>query len=65
MPELVTSRWLAVADVLGEAHVDRDEGVYDVDCEEVLNGAQYSVEPVRAGYMVFVMRSGNILVIMV
>ena len=40
MSELVTSRWLAVADVLGEAHVDRDEGVDDVDCEEVLDEVQ-------------------------
>ena len=63
MSELVTSR-LAAADVHGDAHVDWDEGGHDVDCDEVLDGAQCSVEPGRAGYMVFVMRSGNILVIM-
>ena len=45
MSELVTSR-LAAADVHGDAPVDRDEGGHDVDCEEVLDGAQPSVEPV-------------------
>ena len=45
MSELVTSR-LAAADVHGDAHVDRDEGGHDVNCEEVLDGDHSSVEPV-------------------
>ena len=45
MPELITSR-SAAADVHGDAPVDRDEGGPDVDCEEVLDGAQSRLEPV-------------------
>ena len=44
MPELVTSR-SAAADVLGDAHVDRDERGHAVDCEEVFDGTQSGVEP--------------------
>ena len=33
----------AEADVLGDAHVDRDERRHAVDCMEVLDGAQSSV----------------------
>ena len=44
MPELVTSRSAAAeADVLGDAHVDRDGRGHAVDCVEVLDGAQSSV----------------------
>ena len=44
MPELVTSRLAAAeADVLGDAHVDRDGRGHAVDCVEVLDGAQSSV----------------------
>ena len=55
MPELITSR-SAAADVHGDAHVDRDrEGGHAVDCAEVLDGAQSSVEPERV--YGFVLRS--------
>ena len=45
MSELITFR-SAAADVRGDAYVDRDEGGHDVDCEEVIEGAQSRVEPV-------------------
>ena len=45
MSELVTSR-LAAAGIHGDAHVDRDDGGHDVDCEEVIDGARSRAEPV-------------------